>query len=86
MESKKIVCAVEVDGGVVMCMAPYLASIYEGTQVEIEGIDGTGTVLMDTIMTPDEIDKVAEKVGELPRILRTVHYSELVWEEETEDE
>lgn len=80
-----MVAAVHAGNDVVICTAPYLASIWAGDQVVVEGIEGFGTVLLKDYVTIDEEDyKVVEDRCELKRILRKVSFYDLKWDEEEE--
>lgn len=86
INGKKIeVVAVSTGDSVLMCTAPYLASLWPGDTVVVEGVDGFCTVLIRDSMIIGEKDYEAiEKECELKRILRKVSFYDLKWDEEEE--
>lgn len=86
INGKKIeVVAVSTGEQVIMCTAPYMASLWTGDTVVVEGVDGFCTVLIrDSVTIGEEEYEAIEKECELKRILRKVDFTDLKWEDENE--
>lgn len=74
------VVAVSTGDQVIMCTAPYLSSLFTGDSVEIEGMDGFGTVLIrDTITLGEHDFEILDNECLLRRIIRKVDFTEMNW-------
>ena len=79
---------VSIGGEVEVCWAPAYSSLFGGTKVEIDGLEGTGTVLFSDTVTigKDEYSSILEHFGEPRRILRKLYFDNMKWEEEEADD
>lgn len=83
------IVAVSAEETTIICTAPYMSSLYTGDMVEVEGMDGFGTVLIrDSVELGSEDFEVLDTNCLLRRILRKVDFTEMNWDgyEEVKDE
>lgn len=90
INGKKIyLAAVDTGSEIIMCRAPYGAYLWPSDHVEVEGMDGFGTILIIdcTDMDSKEYETVDMLVG-TRRIMRKIEFSNMNWSgyEEEEDE
>ena len=72
--------AVSTGTEIIMCIAPYLASIYVGDQVVVKDKSDFGTVLVIDSMTYGSDDyNLIETLAGLHRIVRKVDYRDMNW-------
>ena len=88
-ETKISVLAVSYDEAVYICTAPYETLFLTGDIVEVEGLNGFGTVLIaDTMQYGSDNFRLLDDLCLIRKVLRRVVYKELDWsgyEEETNE-
>lgn len=74
------IVAVSADEMTIICTAPYMSSLYTGDMVEVEGLDGFGTVLIrDSVELGSADFDVLDNCCLLRKVLRKVDFTEMCW-------
>ena len=89
MNKRIDVVAVSTEEDVLICTAPYMSCLSTGELVEVEGVAGYATVLIqDSVELGSEEMEVLDSECLLRKVLKRVEFTEMKWggyEEETNE-